>query len=113
MTIYFNLQATISDELALFVSTAFTVTSLSLQIFLMCLFGQETMSEYESLSFQLYSSDWPEMIAISKRNDSKNFQMILTVFMETLKRDNKVMVGKVFPLSLPTFTSVNFHIFSL
>lgn len=74
----------------------------------MCLFGQETMSEFDTLSYRLYCSDWPEMIATLKRSQSKNCQMILTIFMETLNLDTKVMIGKVFPLSLPTFTSVSF-----
>lgn len=99
-------QSSVSEELAIFVSSAFTVTSFLLQIFLMCSFGQETMSEYELISYQLWSSDWPDMIAILKRNESKNCQMLLTIFMEVLKRNNKIMIGKVFPLNLQTFTSV-------
>lgn len=77
-----------------------------LQIFLMCLFGQETISEYDSLSYQLYCCEWPEMIALFKRSEARNSQMIITIFMETLKRDSKIMIGKVFPLGLKTFTSV-------
>lgn len=75
----------------------------------MCLFGQEYMSEYYSLSHRLYSCDWPEMIEIEKKNEPKNFQMILIIFMETLKKNNEVMVGKVFSLSLETFTKVRLY----
>lgn len=99
-------QASISEETVLFISTVFMVTSFMLQIFLMCLFGQETSSAYDFLSYELYCCDWPEMIALSNRRKLKNCEMIITIFMETLKRESQVMVGKVFPLSLKTFTSV-------
>lgn len=79
-----------------------------IQIFLMCLFGQETMSEYDSLSNDLYGSDWPNMIAASNRNESKNCHLILIIFMETLKDETTVMIGKVFTLGLKTFTSVRY-----
>lgn len=73
----------------------------------MCMFGQGLMSEYDSLSQKLYNSDWPNMIAALSKGDPKNLHMILVFFMETLKRERKIMIGKMFPLSLSTFTSVS------
>lgn len=77
------------------------------QIFLICMFGQEVMSEYDQLSHQLYSSNWLAIIAASKRNEPKSCHKILIMFMEMLKHDQQIMIGKVFPLNLRTFTSVS------
>lgn len=77
-----------------------------MQIFLMCTFGQQVMSENEQLMFQLYSSNWLEIIDATKRNDPKSCHKILIIFMETLKEDKQIMIGKVFPLIHETFTSV-------
>lgn len=72
------------------------------------MFGQEIMSEYDQLSYQLYRSSWPAIIAASKQDDPKNCNKILIIFMDTLKHDKQIMIGKVFPLNLRTFTSVSF-----
>lgn len=77
------------------------------QIFLMCMFGQELMSEFDRLSFQLYSSNWPAIIAATKRNEPKSCHKMLIIFMESLKEDKQIMIGKVFALNLKTFTSVS------
>lgn len=90
----------------MFMSSCFLVISYLLQIFLMCLFGQQTMSEYSILPMQLYKSDWPEMISNLKLTNPKNMKMVLIIFMQTLIMDTQILIGKVFPLSLPTFTSV-------
>lgn len=77
------------------------------QIFLMCMFGQELMTENDALLFQLYSSNWPAVIAASKRDEPKSCHKMLIIFMETLKEDKQIMIGKVFPLNLKTFSSVS------
>lgn len=77
-----------------------------MQIGLMCAFGQGVMTEYDTLSQQLYNSDWPKMIASLNKSDQRNLRMILIFLMETLNRDQKFMIGKMFPLNLNTFTSV-------
>lgn len=87
-------------------SILFSISSFLIQIFLMCLFGQETISEYDSLSYSLYESDWPNIIAALNRKNSKNCHVILTMFMENLKCETKVTIGKVFTLALKTFSSV-------
>lgn len=102
----FTSQASISEQPILFVSSAFTIISFLMQIFLMCFFGQQTMSEYSLLLHQLYSSDWQENIFKLKGNQLQNARIVLTFFMQNLKKDTQILVGKVFPLSLSTFTSV-------
>lgn len=87
-------------------SILFSLSSFLIQIFLMCMFGQETMSEYHSLSYGLYTSDWPTIIAASSRKHSNNCHVILIMFMENLKCETKVTIGKVFTLALKTFSSV-------
>lgn len=77
------------------------------QIFLMCMFGQELMTENDGLLFQLYSSSWPAIIAASQRDEPKSCHQMLIIFMETLKEDKQIMIGKVFPLNLRTFSSVS------
>lgn len=77
-----------------------------MQIGLMCAFGQGVMTEYDTLSQQLYNSDWPKMIASLNKNDPMNLRMILIFLMETLNRDQKFTIGKMLPLNLSTFTSV-------
>lgn len=91
-------------------SILFSLSSFLIQIFLMCLFGQETISEYDSLSDSLYKSDWPDIIAALNRKNGKNCHVILTMFMENLKYETKVTIGKVFTLALKTFSSVKIFI---
>lgn len=78
-----------------------------MQILLLCTFGQEMMNEYDALLYQFFRCDWPEILFLLKRNKSKNCQTMLVIFMETLKRDRMILIGKVFPLELKLFTSVN------
>lgn len=78
-----------------------------MQICLMCFFGQRTISEYELLSYQLYSSDWPTVIAISKRKDTKMYQKMVIILMGTMKQETKFMIGKVFSLDMETFRKVS------
>lgn len=87
-------------------SILFSLSSFLIQIFLMCAFGQETITEFNSLSYRLYCSDWPNIIAALNRKNSNNCHVILTMFMENLKYETKVTIGKVFTLALKTFSSV-------
>lgn len=79
------------------------------QIFLICFFGQEAITEFSLLPLQLYSSNWPGMIVTFKRSNSKD----IIQFMMALNRENSIMIGKVFRLDLTTFNSVNHKIFSI
>lgn len=66
---------------------AASISIFLMQIFLMCAFGQEIMSEYEELPFRLYSSNWLEIIAASKRDEARSCHKILIIFMEQTNYD--------------------------
>ncbi len=68
------------------------------QIFLPCFFGNEVIFTGSSLSNCAYASEWYSF--------SLNYRKVLFVFMERLKRKSEIMAGKLFNLSLDTFTSV-------
>lgn len=93
--------------MAMFLTNMVYVGGFLIQIFLMCTFGQELMSEYDLLSHRLFSSNWPEILAASKWNDPKNCHKVLVIFSEVLQQEQKIMIGKVFALNLKTFTSVS------
>lgn len=95
------------DDTVLFVGNFVAVFAFLLQIFIVCVFGQTVISAYDPLCQQLFHCDWPKMIAASNQNNPKNMRSILIFLMEELKRERKIMIGKVFPLSLSTFSSVN------
>lgn len=101
-------QTSFSDHTAIFITDMIYVSAFMTQIFLMCVFGQELMSEYDLLSYQLFSSSWPEIVFASKYGDSKNCHKILTMFSVMLEADKNIMIGKVVPLHLKTFTSVRY-----
>lgn len=65
------------------------------------------ISEYDLLSYRLFSSNWFEIITASKCTDLKKCHKILVIFTEVLEQEQKILVGKVFPLSLRTFSSVS------
>lgn len=92
----------------MFLTNIVFVSAFLMQIFLMCIFGQELMSEYDLLSYRLFNSNWLQILAASKWNDSKNCHKILIIFSEALQEEQKIMIGKVFPLNLRTFSSVSF-----
>lgn len=68
------------------------------QIFLPCYFGNEVIYVGSSLSNWAYASEWYSF--------SLNYRRDLFVFLERLKRKSEILAGKLFPLSLDTFTSV-------
>lgn len=68
------------------------------QIYLPCYFGNEMIIQSEMLGDGAFRSEWYDMQA--------RFKRILIIFMERSKVRSEVTVGKLFPLSLKTFTSV-------
>lgn len=89
-----------------YVSNVATAISLILQVFLMCFHGQVVMSESENLQNRMYESNWVEMIDAKQKGD---YGKILHIFMERLKQNGQILVGKLYPLSLSTFKSVSFR----
>lgn len=77
--------------------------SLITQICLPCYFGNEVIVKSERLPLCAYSSHWYQFSPIYKKN--------LIMFMERMKRTSHILIGKMFPLSLATFTSVSFFFF--
>lgn len=74
------------------------IGSIVTQIFMLCYFGNEIIIKSNSLSMCIYNSNWT--------NFNLHYRKIMLVFMERLKKHSQVLVGKLFPLNLDTFTSV-------
>lgn len=68
------------------------------QIYIPCYYGNEIMLQSNALINHIYFSNWTEMTQRSKRS--------IIIFMERLKRETQIIVGKLFPLNLETFTTV-------
>lgn len=69
------------------------------QIFLPCFLGNEVIFSSNGLLNSAYNSSWELM--------SDDYRKLLIILMERLKHGSRILVGKLFPLSLDTFTSVN------
>ncbi|KAJ6635359.1 putative odorant receptor 71a [Pseudolycoriella hygida] len=76
-----------------------------IQIFLPCYFGNEIMLTSAALSNHVYSSSWHSF--------SLKYRKLVITFMERLKRTRTLLVGKLFPLSLDTFTSIVYFAYRL
>lgn len=72
------------------------------QIFLPCNFGNELMLRSDYLTMAAYSCGWHQT--------DREFRRMIIVFMERVKRRAVITMGKLFPLSLDTFTSVSFKL---
>lgn len=88
----------------MYIGNIFAMNAFLIQIFLPCYFGQEITSESDFLSTRMYSSNWLDLIGTE---DNGDYGKIMIIFMERLKRNNQVLIGKMFPLSLNTFTAVS------
>lgn len=69
------------------------------QIFLPCYFGNELIVSSTALSKHSYFSNWMDM--------TKESRKIFICLLERLKCESQIVVGKLFPLSLETYTTVN------
>lgn len=78
------------------------VFSLITQIFVPCYFGNKIIIQSDELTTDVYASSWM---------DSTKFHgKLIIVLMERLKRNTRILVAQLFPLSLKTFTSVGTNI---
>lgn len=68
-------------------------------------FGNEIKFSSHRLSYCLFESNW-----IEQSESNKKLILILT---EVLQRSHNIIVGKLYPLNLETFTSVNGNEFLL
>lgn len=71
-------------------------------IFLTMFFGHLIILKSEELRTLLYQSNWPQQ--------SQQFKRIAMITFERLQNPTVILVGKLFPLSLDTFSVVRqFH----
>ncbi|XP_061385881.1 odorant receptor 46a-like [Danaus plexippus] len=68
------------------------------QIFVPCYFGARIMDKSSQLSHAVYSCNWTSR--------SRRFKSSMRLFIERSLRPHSITGGKIFPLSLVTFTSI-------
>ncbi|XP_037030722.1 odorant receptor 94a-like [Bradysia coprophila] len=68
------------------------------EIFMLTYFGNEIMLSYDQLSYCLFESDWFEQPESTKK--------CMIIFGEYLKKPLTLMIGKLYPLTLETFTKI-------
>lgn len=69
-------------------------------IFMITFYGNEIKLTSDRLSYHLYESDWFHRSHAIKKN--------ILILGEILMRPRELIVLKIYPLSLGTFTKVNF-----
>ena len=67
-------------------------------IFIITYLGNEIQFYSNRLSYCLFESNWTEQSASDKK--------LLIIMGERLKQPHEIMVGKLYPLTLTTFTKV-------
>lgn len=67
-------------------------------IFIETYFGNEIELSSSRLSYALFESDWMDQSNVCKRS--------MIILMEPLKRPQKLIVAKIYPLDLEIFTNV-------
>lgn len=72
-------------------------------IFVLLYLGNEITLSTDALSYCLYASNWMEQTQSCKRS--------IFIVMERLKQPQELIVGKLYPLNLETFTSVSRRLF--
>lgn len=93
------LQMSPFDNPVLYAYYATFMVSVTVQIFLPCFFGNELLLASEQLTRHAYASNWPLL--------GERFARLQRVFVERTQRSVHVMVVKMFPLKLQTFTSIS------
>lgn len=94
-----TVQTTPSEGITEISFYSFFLVALVTQIFLPCFLGNEMIFASNALMNSAYNSSWHIM--------SIRYRKLLLILMERLKQRSRILVGKLFPLSLDTFTSVN------
>lgn len=67
-------------------------------IFMIAYFGNEIEQASSRLTYALFESNWT--------GQSESFKSCLVILAEVLKRPQRIIVFKLYPLNLTTFTSV-------
>lgn len=73
-----------------------------LQIFVPCYVGNEISVEHNKLPASFFASNWIKFNVQQRK--------LLITAMESLKRENFIRMGQIFPLTLITFSKVYFVI---
>ena len=68
-------------------------------------FGNEIQLYSGQLSYCIYESNWIEQSEADKK--------LMIIFCEILKQPHELVVAKLYPLNLDTFTTVMFCIFKM
>ena len=68
------------------------------EIFMITYLGNEIMLSSDRLSYCLFESDWVDQPQSTKK--------IIIIFGEFLKQPHQLVIGKLYPLTLETFTRV-------
>ncbi|XP_037026086.1 odorant receptor 94a-like [Bradysia coprophila] len=67
-------------------------------LFMITYFGNEIMLSSNRLSYSLFESDW--------YNQPQSTKKCIVIFGEYLKRPQEIVIGKLYPLTLETFTRI-------
>lgn len=69
------------------------------EIFMITYFGNEILLASDRLTYSLFESDWTDQPHSTKK--------CVTIFGEYLKQSHQLLVAKLYPLTLVTFTEVH------
>lgn len=94
---HFELQS-ISDSLIEFTVHFAMLFYFIFNLFMVSYFGNEIKLKSDRLSYSLFESNWIDQPQSTKR--------CVIIFAELLKQQHELIVGKIYPLTLQTFTRV-------
>ncbi|XP_037028149.1 odorant receptor 94a-like [Bradysia coprophila] len=94
----YSLAFNISDNLVERIVHAYILLYNISEIFMITHFGNEIMLSSDRLAYSLFESDWI--------NQPQSTQKIMVIFSEHLKRSHQLLVAKLYPLTLATFTGI-------
>lgn len=69
-------------------------------IFTLTYLGNELIVSSDRLSYCLFESNWMENVRLDKRS--------IFILGESLKQSREMIIGRIYPLNLKTFTKVNY-----
>ncbi|XP_037033125.1 odorant receptor 33b-like [Bradysia coprophila] len=93
-SIYCNVSTNVLERL-IHVYTFFYNIS---ELFMITYFGNEIMLSSSCLTYSLFESEWTEQPHSTKK--------CIIIFGEYLKRSHEMLIGKLYPLTLDTFTRI-------
>ncbi|XP_037041513.1 odorant receptor 94b-like [Bradysia coprophila] len=102
---YSDVKTSPRESVTEFSFYSFFLVALVTQIFLPCFLGNEIIFTSSGLLNSAYNSSWEIMVG--------DYRKLLVIFMERLEQSSRIVVGKLFPLSLDTFTSIIYFAYRL